>query len=246
VQDYSTNNVWTWDTSTLPADSYHVVVHVRNVGSTSRMEAETGGHYVLVPTGPATGATLTPDLASPQPVGTAQVDFTAGGSGGGGSYEYRFWLKSGGVWTVGQNYSTNNTWTWDTSTLPADSYHVAVHVRNVGSTAQMEADAGVHYVLAAPASGATLTPDLSSPQPIGTAQVVFTAGGSGGGGSYEYIFWLKSGGVWTRVQGYSTNNVWTWNTSSLLADSYHVVVHVRSVGSTARMEAETGVHYVIQ
>ena len=118
---------------------------MRTGGSTVAQEAEAGVNYVLAP--PAFGATLVPDLASPQPVGTPQVVFTAGGIGGTGSYEYRFWLNSGAVWTVGQDYSTNNTWTWDPSLLPGGSYKVVVHVRNVGSTAGWEAYEVLNYVI---------------------------------------------------------------------------------------------------
>ena len=57
------------------------------------------------------GATLESDLDSPQLVGTPQVIFTAEGSGGSGSYEYRFWLDSGSGWTIEQEYSASNTWT---------------------------------------------------------------------------------------------------------------------------------------
>jgi hypothetical protein len=97
----------------------------------------------------ATDATLVPDLASPQPTGTPEVVFTAGATGGSGSYEYRFWLysASGGVWTIVQDYSTTNTWTWDTSALPADNYIVYLWARSVGSTAGLEAETGVNYVI---------------------------------------------------------------------------------------------------
>jgi hypothetical protein len=130
----------------------------------------------------ATGAMLTPNVASPQAVGSSVV-FTAGGTGGSGSYEYRFWLRSGGVWAIAQDYSTSNTWTWDTTGLTADSYGVVVYVRSVGSTAGYEAARFINYVLLPPATGATLVPDLASPQPVGTSPIVFTAGGTGGSGT---------------------------------------------------------------
>jgi hypothetical protein len=89
---------------------------------------------------------LLPDLASPQTVGTSVV-FTAGGTGGSGSYEYRFWLYSAGAWALVQDYSTTSTWACDTSALPAGSYTPYVHVRSVGSTASSEAHTGFGYVI---------------------------------------------------------------------------------------------------
>jgi hypothetical protein len=56
-------------------------------------------------------------------------------------------LNSGGVWSVGQNYSTDNTWSWDTSSVAAGNYRVLVHVRNLGSTASYEAYRVIDYVV---------------------------------------------------------------------------------------------------
>jgi hypothetical protein len=52
--------------------------------------------FVALPPSPANGATLFSSLASPQFAG-ASVTFIGVGSGGTGTYEYRFWLNSGGI-----------------------------------------------------------------------------------------------------------------------------------------------------
>jgi hypothetical protein len=65
------------------------------------------------------------------------VAFTAVGSGGSGTYEYRFWRESGGVWTVVQDYSASDTWNW--TNPAAGSYQVSVWARSAGSTADLEA-----------------------------------------------------------------------------------------------------------
>ena len=146
VQGYSSDNTWIWDTTGLAEDRYFVQVDVRNAGSLAARETSAVKSFNIGP-GPATGAALTADLASPQPAGTS-VTFTAAGSGGSGTYEYRFWLKSsGGVWSVVQGYSANNTWTWDTAGLTADTYYIQVDIRNAGSLAKREVADVISYLV---------------------------------------------------------------------------------------------------
>ena len=74
---------------------------------------------------------------------------------------------------------------------------------------------------------------------------MFIADGIGGSGSYEYRFWLNTGGSWVIVQDYTTTNTWSWGTAGLLAGTYPVVVHVRSIGSTSAMEAKERVDFML-
>jgi len=247
VQAYSPTTTWTWDTTSASAGSYEVLVYIRSIGSVATYQAIKSLTYALIDEAPATGVSLSPDLASPRLVGNNNITFTANGSGGTGDYEYQFLLKTGGTWTQKQAYSTDNTWTWNTLGAPAGTYGVQVNVRNTGSAAKSEASKNFSYVLIAstPATGATLSPSVASPQTAG-ASVTFTAGGVGGSGSYEYKFWLKTAGVWTVVQGYSTTNTWTWDTTGLAPGTYRVQVDVRNVGSIAKSEAVMGRGYVIK
>jgi len=245
VQDYSPANAWMWSTMGVAAGSYDVLVYVRNAGSSATYETLNSLSYVLLANSPATGAILTPDIASPQMIGN-NITFTAGGIGGKGDYEYKFWLKTGGVWSITRDYSAANTWEWSTTSLAAGSYDVLVYVRNTGSSAAYEAKASLSYVLVSnpPATGVTLNPSIVSPQIIGN-NVTFTAGGVGGSGNYEYKFWLKTGGVWAEVQAYSLTNAWTWNTIGSPAGSYEVEVYVRNIGSIAAYEALNSLTYAL-
>jgi hypothetical protein len=68
---------------------------------------------------------------SPVTTGTL-VTWTITAGGGTGNYEYRFWLKEGGIWSIKQDYSSSNTWTWTPTS--AGTYQIVGQVRNVGST----------------------------------------------------------------------------------------------------------------
>jgi hypothetical protein len=147
VQNYATNATWTWNTTGKAEGTYYVQVDCRAVGSTAAREAANVVAYGLgAAATPATGVNLSPSLASPQAVGTS-VTFTAAGLPEQSGYEYRFWLKEGGVWSVVQNYSVTPTWTWNTTGKAEGTYYVQVDCRAVGSTAIRDAAKVVGYVL---------------------------------------------------------------------------------------------------
>jgi len=233
VQDYSAANTFVWTPTATGA--YDVLLDVRSAGSTILREASTKLFYYQILSEAATGLTVTPDLASPQSLGTP-ITFTALGQGGGGSYEYRFWLNSGTGYTIAQDYSTTNTLVWGPTATGA--YDILVDVRNTGSTAFREASTKLFYYQIQPsaATGVTVTPNLASPQAPGTP-ITFTAAGQGGGGSYEFRFWINSGTGYNIIQDYSAANTLVWTPATI--GNYDILVDVRNTGSTAFREAFT-------
>jgi hypothetical protein len=193
---------------------------------------------------PATGVTLTSVPASPQVAG-APVAFIAGGQGGSGIYEYQFWLRTGANWAIAQPYSKTSTWIWDTTGAANGTYFTQVDVRSAGSAAASEASNNVAYQIVPPAATAvTLSVEPAAPRPAGE-NIVFTASGQGGSGTYEYQFWLKTGPNWAVVRPYSDNSTWIWNTTGADNAAYFVQVDVRSAGSIAPAEAASSIGYGI-
>ncbi|MRR54722.1 MAG: hypothetical protein EG822_09460 [Deltaproteobacteria bacterium] len=239
AQDYSTANSWTWTPAV--AGAYDILVDVRTEGSAELRDASSAINFfqITATSTPATGVAVVSDVASPQTV-NAPITFTATGSGGSGTYEYRFWINSGAGFLIAREYSADNTFVWTPTT--AGNYDIMVDVRNAGSTALREAFEKIFFyqIQSAPATAVSVTPDSASPQAPGTP-IVFTAAGSGGSGNYEYRFWLNSGSGYTIVQNYSTLPTWTWIPSSV--GNYDVLVDVRSVGSTAVRDASNNVFF---
>jgi hypothetical protein len=124
-----------WDTSGAEGD-YLISVWVRNAGSSNSWEAWDQIPYTInLPL----KAALISDVPTPQARGN-QVLFTGSATGGAGQYEYLFRLKSlatNSAATV-QDYSSDNTWVWDTSGAEGD-YLISVWVRNAGSSNSWEA-----------------------------------------------------------------------------------------------------------
>jgi cell wall-associated protease len=146
-QNYSTSDAWTWNTTGLAAGTYTLMVQARSAGSTAAAEAFKSVSYKLTDP-PASGATLTASPASPQTAGTP-VTLTAGGLGGTGSYEYKFFRKDPGAttWTLVRNYTTNGVLDWDTTGLAPGTYSFSVHVRTAGSTSTYDAFKAVSYLI---------------------------------------------------------------------------------------------------
>jgi hypothetical protein len=243
VQDYSTNQ--TWILTTPIAGIHQIVVHTRSAGSSANLEAQTNTTYLIIPVPPAAASvTLFTDKASPQIINTP-VTFVASAAGGSGTYEYRFWdCGNNGTCTVVQDFSSNQTWALTTSV--AGIHQIVVHAKSAGSTAEFEAQTNTTYLIITTqpaATAVTLVTDKVSPQIVNTP-VTFTASASGGSGTYEYRFWdCGNNGTCTVAQDYSTNQNWILNTS--VTGIHQIVVHARSVGSTAELETQNNNTYSI-
>jgi cytochrome c peroxidase len=231
VKDYLSENTWTW--TPVAGGAYDILVDMRNVGSTAMREASAKLFYYQIQQESTTSVNISSDLAAPRAVGTP-ITFTAAGSGGTGTYEYRFWLNSGSGFNITQDYSSVGTWTWTPAT--AGAYDILVDVRSAGSTAMRDASAKIFFYQIQQSLGTsvTLTPDLANPQAAGTP-ITFTAVGSGGPGPYEYRFWLNSGSGFNVIQDYSSVDTWVWTPAT--TGNYDIMVDVRTVGSTDFREA---------
>jgi hypothetical protein len=184
-----------------------------------------------------TVTSLTSNLASPQAPGTS-VRFAASAAGGTAPYQFKWWVLSGGVWYVAQNWSTSTTLNWQPTA--SGTYMIAVWGRNAGVTADAsQAMAQVPFVISntatpsagsAPLSIASFTSDLSSPSLV-AREVTFAATATGGSGVYEFKWWLQSGGVWRVIREWNSSPTLRWYPTT--ADSYVMAVWARNAGATA-------------
>jgi len=156
---------------------------------------------------------------------------------------FQFWMAApGGSWQIVQPYSTNSTFTWNTS-APAGTYSISVWVRDAMSAGifgnnmgRWDAYSTVQYTLNAYQCASV----SFSASPVGSAAegapVTLTAGAAGCP-SPLYQFWMAApGGGWQIVQAYSTSSTFNWSTTGAVAGTYSVSVWVRdaaSVGATA-------------
>ena len=143
VQDYSSTNTYTLNTSGTPVGYYGLEVDVRSQGSTAVYETVANLTYLI---DSCSGATLTTSKASPQPRGTSVV--LNGSATCAGTPQYRFWVRApGGNWSVAQDYSASSTFTWNTTGLTAGTYSLEVDVRDSGSSQAYDTVANATFAL---------------------------------------------------------------------------------------------------
>ncbi len=232
-RDWSTSRTWTW--TPAAAGTYTFQVWVRNAGSTTVYDAyRTFGPFTATMPSSIVATSLVPGRAAPTPAGTP-VTWTATALGGTPAYTYQFHLFNGLSWSVEQDWSTSNTWTW----VPpiAGTYSVRVWVRNNGSIELYDASRTIDaYVVTPPAalSVTSLLLDRQSPVSAGTP-VRLSARAAGGIGPYTFKFYVFDGTTWTVGQDWSTSDSFTWLPTT--RGTYTFQVWVRNAASVAAYDA---------
>jgi hypothetical protein len=223
---------WSVNGVSLQSGANVITITARDAAGNSATDTVT-----ITYTLPLTLSSLTANLTAPQGVGTP-VTFTATATNGTAPYSYKWWLFDGATWTILQDWSSSNTYTW-TPSVTNSAFRVGVWVRNSGSTADAYDNPQSNGSIAFPVNPATagtslrltgLTSNLSAPQPVGTP-ITFTATASGGTAPYQFKWFVFDGKTWMEMQNWSTSNTWTWTPTSA-AGKTRVGVWVRSAGST--------------
>jgi hypothetical protein len=132
VQDWSTNNVFVW-TPTASSDVYQIKVQVRSGWNSATTEVHEREAIVNYQIKSVVGvATISHNLASPQPIG-ATIRWQAHAWGGVQPYQYSFTVWNGSAWGPFTPWSTSDTFDWTPSTANPN-YKVGVRVRSAWNT----------------------------------------------------------------------------------------------------------------
>jgi hypothetical protein len=139
ARDYAESNTFTW---TPGSDGTYVVqAYVRNAGSAAAYDAWTNSGFFTIGGGaPAQGVSLTADRTLPAPAGTTVTWTAVATRGTAGPLQYRFVRlnQATGVWSVVQEYSSSNKFTWITTSGDQGNYLLQMWVKSAGSSAQYE------------------------------------------------------------------------------------------------------------
>ncbi len=191
---------------------------------------------------------LTASVASPAAAGDTVV-WTAGASGGSGSYEYQF-LRSGpdtgGNYVVTRDWGTSNTWSWTTTSSMAGDGTVMVKVRNIDGSGLVSKS--VSYTVQVLASIIIASINPSIPSAVTGDTVVWTASASGGNGSLQYQF-LRRGpdtsGAYVIEQDWGSLNTWSWTTGLPAAGINTVMVNVMNSDGSGSVSTMTSQAYTV-
>lgn len=140
VQNYSTNGTLTWNTNGLAPGSYRFSVWARDSASSGafgnssgRWDVYDNGAIYTLTTCAAVNVTVSP--ASPKAAGTT-VTVTASAAGcPNANPVYHFGIMAPGAtsYQMVQDYSTNNTYAWNTTGLAPGTYRFSVWARDADS-----------------------------------------------------------------------------------------------------------------
>ncbi len=240
VQGPSANNTFTWDTTNLSADTYYVTASFAGQGSSASEEVYATPMTVqLFYTPLLADLSLSSSHASVVDQGTV-IQYTANSTSNLSGYEFQFEYRAeGGDWIVGRDYATSPIWNWDTSTVPKDRYHIKVKARDEGSQAPFESTATPLSQIVNGGVAPTYVEtgvNKSRAVPAGES-VVFSAISSGGTQAMEYMFRMRTDtGEWETVQGYSNDDTWSFDTTTVPPGYYYVGAYFRALGSTASFD----------
>lgn len=139
LRDWASSATASWSPST--DGQYALQVWARSNGSTVTYDTWTStGTFTVGASGPSSITTFKADVALPADPGTT-ITWTATASGGtAGPLQFKFWRlnQQTGTWSVVQDYSSSNNFTWTPSSADSGSYALQVWVRSAGSTANYE------------------------------------------------------------------------------------------------------------
>ncbi len=136
ARSYGVDPTFRW----IPASvgTYAVQAWARAIGSSATYDVLSATNLLQVSQGPAQLQTLTSNVALPATSGTT-IKWTATANGGtAGPLQYQFWLWSSNGWTLVQNYSSLNTYSWTPTTIDVGDHALQVWVRSAGSSAAYE------------------------------------------------------------------------------------------------------------
>ncbi|HEX7086831.1 MAG TPA: Calx-beta domain-containing protein [Vicinamibacterales bacterium] len=235
VRDYAPSPTLSW--APLRAGTYTIEVRVRSAGSSAPYDATRQYTGYSVYMGGLSPVSLTADQVFPIAPGTPVTWTFQCASGTPPPYfQFLFRPTSTSTWTIGQAYSTSNTWTW-TPTTP-DTYAIQVWGKESYFPGQYQTLKNGPTVTVAPGPVSSVGLTASQPVPLTAGQTItWTASATGGNAPLEYRYWLydSNAGTWTVVRDYSPERSWTWTPATY--GQYALQVWVRPQGSTADYES---------
>ncbi|MEO8899917.1 MAG: RHS repeat-associated core domain-containing protein [Polyangiaceae bacterium] len=229
-QDWGTSADFHWDTTGLPLGFYSLQVWVRG-GSSGSYSGYTQREIQVNDAAVCTSVAVTSDNPAKYVVKGGHIHWSASAACT-GTVRYQYYLQSpaGGSYVLARDWSTDPTFDWDTTGLPSGWWNLIVWATNVSFYDGW----GQAYGWSSPivndwaaCTGATLTSDDADSYAVPGQQVTWTATSTCAGPA-EYEFWFQDpNGVYTLVQGWSSSNTFSWNTTNQPLGYWNMQVWVR-------------------
>ncbi len=227
VRKWSKTNSWSWLSQGLPAGDYLITVLAIDSKHATEDSFDSIINTSFTLSNPNQSPLLQelkPDRSSPQGRGSI-ITWTASANDPDSDRIYYKFMKNDGEMT---DWSTSNSWVWDTSSEKPGDYKISVLAKDGLHASKDSFDSSMDdtFALTLPNSlpeVPALKADRSSPQAIGSI-ITWKAEASDPDGddiSYKFLADDKEVGKW------SSSNSWVWNTSFAKPAEYKITVLVR-------------------
>jgi len=227
VRKWSKTNSWSWLSQGLSAGDYLITVLAidgKHATEDSFDSIINTSFTLSSPNQAPLLQELKTDRASPQGRGSI-ITWTASANDPDSDRIYYKFLKNDGEMT---DWSTSNSWVWDTSSEKPGDYKISVLAKDGLHASKDSFDSSMDgtFALTLPNSlpeVPALKADRSSPQAIGSIITWKAEANDPDGDDVSYKF-LADG---KEVRKWSSSNSWVWDTSSAKPAEYKITVLVR-------------------
>ena len=224
VRKWSKTNSWSWLSQDLPAGDYQITVLVID-GKHASLDSFDGiinASFTLSRTNQAPVLQeLKPDPLSPQSKG-GMITWTASAiDPDNDKIYYKFMKNDEGV----SDWSTSNSWVWDTSSEKQGDYRIAVLAKDGLHASKASFDSSLDSSFALTSLNripevTALKADRASPQAIGSVITWNAIAVDPDGDEIFYKFLAND----KEVREWSSSNSWVWNTSSVTPGEHKIKV----------------------
>lgn len=235
VQDWSSSNTYSWNTTGLAVGTWEMQAWVRD--TVGNYQAYASSQFVLS-SSPACTASSTSVSPASGLQGTT-VTFANTATTCTASEFLVYHLPPGGSWAIDSGYAAaNSSYVWNTTGAAVGTHQFQFWARAQGSTRAYEAYSGASYTVlaSAPCSGASIAFSPVGHTAVGNA-VTLTASATGCGSSTFRFFVKPPGGNYSELQPYTSSPTVVWNTTLAAAGQYSFQVWARATGSVQSYEA---------
>jgi hypothetical protein len=227
-RDWSASNTWTWITpDSGETRSYTVQVWVRDADSTT-VAWRNYGPVLIWPRQSAFSTGIFCDRLFPVHPAGMPVQCRGFAAGGTRPYTFKFYIWDGSAWTIGQDWSAADTFTWVPSA--AGSYRLQVWAGYAGSLTAFDgwAESQIPVGSAVPLAVTRFTMTPMSPLVV-NGPATFAATVIGGTGPYTCQLWVYDGTSWSLGRDWDAASSFTWVPPA--AGTYTFQVWARNAGS---------------
>ena len=224
VRKWSKINSWSWLSQDLPAGDYQITVLVIDGKHASQdsFDGIINASFTLSRTNQAPVLQeLKPDRLSPQSKG-GMITWTASAiDPDNDKIYYKFMKNDEGV----SDWSTSNSWVWDTSSEKPGDYRIAVLAKDGLHASKASFDSSLDSSFALTSLNripevTALEADRSSPQAMGSIITWNAIAVDPDGDEIFYKFLADD----KEVREWSSSNSWVWNTSSVKPGEHKIKV----------------------